>query len=189
MKFLKHYDLRGKHAPFSASSYHWINYDTEKLRAVYKKMLAKERGTILHNFACMCIRLRQKLPRSKVSLNSYVNDAIGFRMTPEQPLYFSENFFGTADAISFDGKILRIHDLKTGETPANMAQLKIYSALFCLEYMVSPVDIQIELRIYQSGDITIENPEPNDILAIMDKIKDFDSVLSEMKQEIDDYGL
>lgn len=187
MKFLKHYDLRGKHAPFSASSYHWINYDISKLKAVYKKMLAKERGTLLHNFACSCIRLRQKLPRSKISLNSYVNDAIGYRMTPEQPLYYSENFFGTTDAISFDGKLLRIHDLKTGEVPANMAQLRVYAALFCLEYVMNPNDIQMELRIYQNGEVTIENPDPNDISEIMKKIKEFDEAIKELKQETDEY--
>ena len=31
-------------------------------------------------------------------------------------------------------KILRIHDYKSGITPAKMDQLMIYAALFCLEY-------------------------------------------------------
>ncbi len=186
MKFLKHYDLKGKHAPFSASSYHWVNYDEAKLKTVYKKLMAKERGTLIHNFACFCIRLKQKLPRSKVTLNSYVNDAIGFGMTPEQPLYYSDNFFGTADAISFDKDILRIHDLKTGETPANITQLRIYAALFCLEYMIDPEAIQMELRIYQGGEITIDIPEPSEIAGIMEKIKSFDIVLRDLKQEMGD---
>ena len=184
MKFLKHYDLKGKHAPFSASSYHWVNYDESKLKSVYKKMMAKERGTLIHSFACFCIRIKQKLPRSKVSLNSYVNDAIGFGMTPEQPLYYSDNFFGTADAISFDKDILRIHDLKTGETPANIMQLKVYAALFCLEYLVDPESIQMELRIYQGGEIVVDIPEASEIKAIMEKIKAFDVILTDLKLEI-----
>jgi hypothetical protein len=36
----------------------------------------------------------------------YVNDAIGYQMTPEQPIYYSENCVGTADAISFKNDFL-----------------------------------------------------------------------------------
>ena len=43
-----------------------------------------------------CIRLSQKLPNLKKTLNLYVNDAIGFKMNPEQTLVYSENCFGTA---------------------------------------------------------------------------------------------
>ena len=116
----------------------------------------------------------------------YINDAIGFRMTPEQVLYFSENCFGTADAISFrkekdNGETLRIHDLKTGEIPAKMDQLKIYAALFFLEYGIKPGEIFTELRIYQSSDIDIFNPTPEDILPIMDKIQRFDKIINRIK--------
>ena len=41
-------------------------------------------------------------------------------------LYYSENCFGTADVISFNDDLLRIHDLKTGAVPARMEQLFIY---------------------------------------------------------------
>ena len=107
----------------------------------------------------MCIRLRQKLPKSQKTLNEYVNDAIGYRMHPEQVLYFSEWCFGTADAISFRNNFLRIHDLKTGKERAHIEQLRIYAALFCLEYRVSPADIKIELRIYQSDEVIIDEPD------------------------------
>jgi hypothetical protein len=113
----------------------------------------------------------------------YVNDAIGFRMTPEQPLFYSKNCFGTADAISFRKNLLRIHDLKTGVTPASMHQLEIYAALFCLEYSVNPKDISIELRIYQSNEIYIHNPDAEDILEIMDKIAKFDKAIEDVKAE------
>ena len=173
----------GAHAFLGASKYHWLNYDENKLRSVYANHLATLKGTELHDFACHCIRLKQKLPRSERTLNMYVNDAIGFNMRPEQALYFSENCFGTADAISFKKNKLRIHDLKTGVTPASLHQLEIYSALFCLEYDVKPGDIEIELRIYQNDYILVGNPHASDIVPIMDKIIFFDQIIKSMKEE------
>ena len=136
MNFNKHFAQEGHHAYLAASKYHWINYDEEKLAASYSKFLATQKGPTLHEFAAQCIKLGQKLPASKKTLNMYVNDAIGFKMTPEQILFYSENCFGTADAISFRKNLLRIHDLKTGEITAHMEQLNIYAALFCLEYKI-----------------------------------------------------
>lgn len=183
MNFNKHFNLEGKHAFLSASKYHWLNYDEEKLISAYQNNLAVQRGTELHDFARKAIELGIKLPKSKKTLNMYINDAIGFKMTPEQPLYYSNNCFGTADAISFRNDFLRIHDLKSGATPAHMEQLMIYAALFCLEYSVDPNQIDIELRIYQSDDVIIFNPEASDILAIMDKIIFFDKRLSQIQDE------
>ncbi len=185
MNFNKHFNLEGRHAFLSASKYHWINYDEEKLVAAYQNHLAVQRGTDLHDLAKRCILLGIKLPKSKKTLNMYVNDAIGFQMTPEQPLYFSENCFGTADSISFKNNFLRIHDLKSGVTPAHMEQLIIYAALFCLEYEVDPFKIDIELRIYQSDEIVIENPNPKDVQIVMDKIIFFDKRLSMIQEEVD----
>lgn len=181
MKFNPHSNLIGQHAFLSASKYHWINYDEEKLASTYLKFLATQRGTELHDFACRCIQLGQKLPRSNKTLNMYVNDAIGFKMTPEQPLYYSENCFGTADAISFKNDFLRIHDLKTGEIPASIHQLEIYASLFCLEYDIRPSDISMELRIYQSDQVLVSNPTVEDIAPIMDKIVIFDKRIQQIK--------
>lgn len=181
MNFNKHYELEGQHAFLSASKYHWINYDTEKIKTSYERYLAVQRGTRLHAFACECILLGQKLPKSNKTLNLYVNDAIGFKMTPEQVLYYSENCFGTADAISFNRGMLRIHDLKTGETPASMHQLEIYAALFCLEYKTEPKDIDMELRLYQSDKVLVHSPQPDDILRITDKIVEFDKEIDKLK--------
>ena len=150
MNFNKHLNLEGQHAFLGASKYHWINYDEGKIAEAYSKFLAAQKGTELHEFAAQCIRLGQKLPKSKKSLNMYVNDAIGYKMTPEQTLFYSENCFGTADAIGFRDGLLRIHDLKTGATLAKMEQLEIYAALFCLEYRMKPGEIAMELRLYQS---------------------------------------
>ncbi len=181
MNFNKHSDLEGQHAFLSASKYHWVNYDEEKLAHVFTKYLATQRGTRLHAFACECIQLGIKLPKSKKTLNLYVNDAIGFKMQTEQPLYYSENCFGTADAISFKQDLLRIHDLKTGLTASSIRQLEVYAALFCLEYAVNPKTIDIELRLYQSDEVLIHLPPPEDILYIMEKIMMFDKQIDKMK--------
>ena len=183
MEFNKHKNLEGCHAFLGASKYHWINYDPDKVAASYRSYLATLKGTELHEFAAKCIQLGQKLPKSKKTLNMYVNDAIGYRMTPEQVLYYSDNCFGTADSISFKDNLLRIHDLKTGITPAHMEQLEIYAALFCLEYKIKPSDIDIELRIYQSDDIMVFNPTVEDIVPIMDKIITSDKIISKIKAE------
>lgn len=183
MKFFDHSKLKGLHAFLGASKYAWLNYSDEKLVQTYRNSLAVQRGTELHDFAAQCIRLGQKLPRSHRTLNMYVNDAIGFHMTPEQVLYYSDNCFGTADAISFRNNFLRIHDLKTGVTSASMDQLLIYEALFCLEYRVDPRKIQNELRIYQLDDMQIMNPEPDVIIDICDRIKRADKIINEIRSE------
>lgn len=183
MNFNEHSNLEGQHAFLGASKYHWINYDKDKIATTYLNHLATLKGTMYHEFAATCIRLGEKLPRKNKTLNMYVNDAIGFKMIPEQILYFSDNCFGTADSISFRKNILRIHDLKTGVTPAHMEQLEIYAALFCLEYNINPNDISTELRIYQNNAVMELVPENSDILRIMDKIKTFDKIINQIKEE------
>ena len=183
MNFNNHSMLEGKHAFLGASKYHWINYDADKVADSYSRFLAVQKGTELHDFAAQCIKLGQKLPTSKKTLNMYVNDAIGFKMTPEQVLYYSENCFGTADSISFRNGLLRIHDLKTGAIPAHMEQLMIYAALFCLEYKVKPSEIDMELRIYQSDNVFYHNPTAEDIVPIIDKIISFDKIIANIKLE------
>lgn len=183
MNFNKHFALEGKHALLGASSYHWVNYSEEKFDAYLGTYFNKQRGTELHDLACRCIKLGVKLPRSQQTLNLYVNDAIKYGMTPEVVLRYSDNVFGTADAIAFRSGLLRIHDLKTGTTKASMTQLDIYVALFCLEYQYEPDEIDIEERIYQNDDVRIREPDPNDILFIMDKIELFDRRIEEMRSE------
>lgn len=184
MNFNKHFDLEGKHAFLSPSKHYWTNYTPEQLESAFNNFAAAARGSELHEHAKRCIELGTKLQKSKKTLNMYVNDAIGFQMTPEQPLYYSENCFGTADAISFKNGMLRIHDLKTGlVTPAKMEQLYIYAALFCLEYGYDPSEISMELRIYQFDDVLIDIPDPVYISSLMEKIVFFDDYLSKLKEE------
>lgn len=184
MNFNVHSNLEGKHAFLSASKYHWINYTEDKLMDAYSKYYATLRGTELHELAKNLIKLKVKLPKSKKTLNAYVNDAIGFRMTPEQTLYYSDNCFGTADAISFNNNFLRIHDLKTGSSPTSIHQLEIYAALFCLEYRKNPKDLSIELRIYQNDEILVSEDSAENIEHIMDKIIMFDQRLEKFKSEV-----
>ena len=183
MKFNAHKNLEGLHAPFSPSQSSWLRYDDDKTIEVYSNKKAAELGTRLHAWAKETIDLGIKQPKSKKTLYAYVNDAIGFKMDTEVVLFYSERFFGTADAISFRNNFLRIHDLKTGKTTVHIEQLEVYAALFCLEYNIKPGDINIELRIYQNDEILIHNPTAEDILPIMDKIVHLDRLLEKIDNE------
>lgn len=177
--------MEGRHAFLSASKPSWTNYDEEKLLRVFDTAQAAAVGTRLHAVARELIELKIKQPqRPKTSFSMYVNDAIGYRMTPEQPLMYSENCFGTPDAIAFRRNFLRVHDLKNGEKPASFRQLEIYAALFCLEYKFKPFEIGIELRIYQNNEIRAQVGDADVITHIMDKIVTFDEILERRKMEV-----
>ena len=178
-------DLKGQHSFLSPSSYHWINDDEEKFRNRYLKFKAIQKGTEDHEFAALCISRNQKLPRSTQTLNMYVNDAIGFRMKPEVVLGYSKKAFGTADAVAFNEKKgeLRIHDLKTGQVPAHIEQLEVYMAYFCIMNAIKPIDISSELRIYQGNDIFACNPDPEEIMRIINKIIAFNKIMDEIDEE------
>ena len=184
MFFNRHTNLEGLHAPFGASKSSWLRYSDEKIVEVYNNLQAAEMGTRLHEWAKQTIDLGIKQSRSKKTIYSYVNDAIGFNMSTEVVLFYSENFFGTADAISFRNNFLRIHDLKTGRRPVHMEQLEIYAALFCLEYKVKPGDIRMELRIYQNDEILVHEPTAEDILPIMDKIVHVNKMLEKIERGV-----
>lgn len=212
MVFDKHLELEGLHAFMSPSGFHWINYTEDKLVERYLNSKAVEMGTRLHQYACDAINLNRMQPRSHDTVAMFVNDAIGYKMTPEQPLFYSWQCFGTADAISYKKNFLRIHDLKTGKIEAHMEQLRIYAALFCLNYQaranelrregkadgdiarlfdVSPKELHfdpekmsgIELRIYQFGEVRVEAADPKEIRRLMDIIVAFDNVLRNVKAE------
>lgn len=180
MNFVSHYNLEGKHAIFGASQSAWLRYDDEKIITVYRNKQASEIGTRKHAWAKDTIELGIKQPKSKKTLYSYVNDAIGFKMSTEVVLYYSDNFFGTADAISFYNNVLRIHDLKTGTTKVHMEQLLVYAALFCLEYKVKPASIDIELRLYHNDEVLCHNPDPAEIIDIIDKITYLNKVIEQI---------
>lgn len=71
--------------------------------------------------------------------------------------------------------------MKTGIVQASMNQLLIYDALFCLEYKYKPNEIEIENRIYQSNNVIVDNPNPDDIFRVMDTIIRFDKIIETIK--------
>lgn len=180
----KHLHLADRHAFLSPSKGSWLNYDEDKLDRVFMTAMAARRGTALHELARNLIDLKVPLPDNEKTLNMYVNDALGFRLTPEQPLYYSDNCFGTADALGFRNNKLRISDLKTGVLESSMKQLEIYTALFCHEYGFSPFDIEIELRIYQNDMVRQSSPDPDDIMHHMQQIVMLDKRIEYLKEEV-----
>ncbi len=207
MIFEKHTNLIGKHAILAPSQPHWLRYDEGQLYQKYASGYAQSIGTSLHELAETLIsnslRLKKSdkltvlshlihdgIPKDIIDLErlysnfmAYVNDAIGFKLTPEQVLYYSDFCFGTADAISFRNNFLRIHDYKSGTIPAKMEQLLVYAALFCLEYKVKPGEIETELRIYQNDEILFHNPTADEILPVMDSIIRSSKMLEKMNEE------
>lgn len=176
MRWNKHYNVEGTHAILSCSQNAWIRKTDDEFDEWVSNTKAAEYGTKLHGIAAELIENRIRVEKKPITFNMYVNDAIGFKMTPEVLLYYSPYCYGTADAINFNEKkaFLRIHDLKTGRTPAHMEQLMLYTSLFCLEYgrilNFKPGDIETELRIYQNNDIRTETPELDLISHYMDLI-------------------
>jgi len=211
MNWNTHSNLIGKHALFNPSGYSWLNYNTDdSIDTVfqrYKSQYSTTIGTTLHDYAEKRIRYRLRMfksdknnvlmylldrgvPMSVIDMDflfenlmHYVNDAIGYRMDPEVVLYYSENCFGTTDAIYFRNKELRIHDYKSGVAPTHIEQPLIYAALFCLEYDVKPMDISTNLRIYQANEIVESNPEPEEVKSAMDQIVKLDKIVSKWKAE------
>ena len=206
MNWNQHRNLEGSHAFLSASKYNWLTKTNEEIVQSYTNSFAQAIGTLSHAFAADYIRFREKLKRSDsrtlkmdlmrkgipeyaIDIRSfyptvmqYVNDSIDYMMDPEVLLYYSDLCFGTADAIQVLNGVLRIHDLKTGSTTAKIEQLKIYAALFYLEYGQKPERLRTELRIYQSDDIIVHEPEVDEIREVMDAIVEKDRVLQKLKE-------
>lgn len=175
--------LKDSHAFLSPSKYHWLRYDDQKLIEKYRNYQAAALGTRIHAFAAEAIGLAIRLPDLQIALNMFVNDAIGFGMTPEVVLFYSENCFGTADAISYDEGVLRVHDLKTGIAPASLDQLMVYAGLFCLEYELEAKELrEVHLRIYQGIEVIMWNPDLRAILDVTKRIVEADNIIKRFKE-------
>lgn len=209
----RHLNVEGKHALISPSKYYWMYDSAEDFEKRICSSYAQQVGTLLHEEAHDRIFFKYSMLKSDKrnvilnllkggipsvvidnldfdsifsNLTTYVNDAIRLRMDPEVVLYFSENCWGTADSILYDEKkrILKIHDLKTGTTPAKIEQLYAYAALFFLEYTYAKVkDTDICLRIYQNNDIIEEVPDYDRILDIMDIIRRNDKIAKKIRND------
>lgn len=182
MRFNKHLRLQGEHAFLSPSSYHWINYTPDRLAERWTTAQASAWGVYQHEYAQKEIRAG-RLSQHEGVLGMYINDCINERMETEQVLFYSENCFGTADAINFRYRKLKIFDLKSGLIVAKVHQLEVYAAIFCLEYDKDPFDMDIELRIYQDPEVSVFDADPEDIKLIMEKIVDFDRQIEQLKRE------
>ena len=213
MNFRRHSELEGRHARLSPSSWRWLNDDEESfIKRLCSQYLA-DIGTILHDIARKHIKHRIKLnkyDKKNVMLElvergipafvvdtinfdamydnfmRYVNDSIAFKMAPEVVLYLSNNCFGTTDAIKFDEetRFLRIHDYKSGTTPAHVEQTLIYAALFCLEYGIKPSSLSgSELRIYQGEEPIIYEPTADEITMVINTIITRDNFMHKMREE------
>ena len=118
------------------------------------------------------------------TLYLYVNDCVTSRMTPEAHLFYTWDFFGTVDAISYDIKErkLNIFDLKTGSGAVSFDQLCIYAAYACLENKIDPKKIKTcELRIYQNGDVKAQMLDNERLEQIISIIQHASSVLEDQK--------
>jgi len=213
MIFNKHSELEGRHAILSPSKHYWMNYDDEALMKSYVSSFAADIGTLVHEYACD--RIKYKMPldaesdeakngllihlmkngipfkaidldRIFYNLVPYVNDCVGYKMDSEIILKYSDLCFGTADAIGVRRNWLRIHDLKTGTTPASMDQLMCYAGLFFLEYKrdYRPQTMKVELRIYQNQEVMISQPNSEEIKAVMEKIVHGNSVIMKNITEV-----
>lgn len=187
MNFNKHSELDGKHAILSPSKPYWLNYSQDQMMNYLRSQRAAQEGTELHEIAASLIRKGLKLRGSTQTLTAYVNDAIGYGMTPEVALKYSDVCFGHADAVDFSHGLLRIHDLKTGSGSVHMEQLEIYAALFLLEYEralgVNPLNTKVNLRIYQNDDIQEYSPDKDRMEALIYGIKERDSWVQDSLME------
>lgn len=190
MHWNRHFAQEGTHAFLSPSQASWVNYDEDALIERFVNQQAITRGTELHSYAETAIKHKIRQPENTDTLYHYINDGIDYNMDPEVVLFASKWCYGTADTISFRiepdessiVRTLRIHDLKTGKSPAKIRQLEVYAALFCLEYGFIPSDINIVLRIYQFNEIVECRPESKDIVPIMDKISRFTDLLESIEK-------
>lgn len=188
MEWNDHWRLEGRHATLSPSGYHWLNYDPDKMRRVTWNNYSKEDGTKMHELASNMILYSIMPENNENALNQFVIDALTMfdePMSSEILLYYSDECFGTADAIYYDEekKHLQVHDLKTGVSKPSFKQLWIYCALFCLEYDKKPEELTFECRLYQLGAMDIDNPDPKDIRTIMNQIVSMSNVIEGVRIE------
>lgn len=225
MNYPEFSNLEGKHAFLAPSKHGWENKNIDELIGTYSRTWAQAIGTAVHDISRRHIKRHQKISntdKKEIKLQTieyydipeyavnrgvdfdmifetakiYVNDAIGYRLIPEQLLVYDKDIaFGTADTISpldsvFDRRFLRIHDLKTGVKEVDMSQLEKYAALFCLQFetefkrrQMTVADLEMELVIYQMGEKIIHNPTVEDIAPLMDIYRMDVKALTKLKAE------
>lgn len=183
MQFNEHSRIKGRHAFLSPSQYSWTNYDTDKLRTRYRTVRAAAEGSEWHAYAAEAIELREWQADEVSTVGLYINECIRFNMQPEVVLYWTDNCFGTADAIGLKDRLLQIFDLKTGVSRTSPKQLEVYAAIFCMEYGVDPYDLEYDLRIFQHGEARCYTADPEYIDYIINQIIVFDEEINRIREE------
>jgi hypothetical protein len=184
MNWKEYSHLENTHAFLSPSKHYWLNYSPEKLASSYETHKKASLGTQYHKLAAELITLAVRLPNTSATFNSFVNDAIGFKMKAEVVLFHSYNCYGTTDAISFYNGVLRIHDLKTGRSPGSINQLLIYAGLFILDYVIDYKEIkETHLRIYQNEEVLEFSPSALDITDVVSRIEEADKIIENINAD------
>src|SRR3954471_9682483 len=80
LRWNKHSHLEGQHAFLSPSSYHWINYDEEKLRGRYKQLRAALERVEQHRYAAICIDEKIVQDDERTTVGLYINQCIQYKM-------------------------------------------------------------------------------------------------------------
>lgn len=134
--------------------------------------------------AILLDHLRYLPGEALLSTKLFICDSIGFRMASEQKLSVSNIIEGTADAVRFYPKenLLRVSDLKTGSRPAKIEQVYIYAALYCYENRLDPLKTNFETRIYQNGEIYIEQPDGETIASTLKDILHLNEVIKKFER-------
>jgi hypothetical protein len=177
VRFNKHSDLEGTHARFGASKPAWVNWSDDKLDHVLEFDDAAAKGTRLHELARRAINDGIRMSEDpehmtepyQATVARYVNECIDLGMRAEVVIRYSDNFYGTADAIAYEPGLLQISDLKTGVNKVSPVQLYLYAAWFFLEYGIPPLSVKIILRIYQNGDVITVEADPEYVLFLMSR--------------------
>ena len=60
----------------------------------------------------------------------------------------------------------------------------IYAGLFYLEYGMKPEKISSELRIYQTDEVLVYEPDADEVREVMQDIEDKNRVLMSLIQEV-----
>lgn len=152
---------------------------------IYEKYMLDISKLYNPKYGTMLLKHIRYLPGDAyLSTKMFVSDCIGFRMESEVELPLSDMIGGTADAVRYYPKenLLRVSDLKTGSRPAKIEQVFTYAALYCHEYRLDPLKTNFETRIYQNGEIYIEQPEGEDINDILKNILHKNEVLERFER-------
>ena len=105
-------DILEDHAILNPSGYSWINYKqedmAEKLTKRYFTAMRAPAGTAIHDFACNCIKLGEKLPKQNNNIIKMIKLFMSQNKTPYSPELI--NFIGNLPTHVFESLMLYVND-------------------------------------------------------------------------------